>query len=216
MAIAEYYLLTGDDSVLAKLQDIIAFTERGQMASGTWGHNVPWGAYGGLNQAGLACWIMLTLGGECGLNVDPGVHAKATRFFAKYIGRGGIPYGDHLPTDGNGSNGKDALGAVGFSLLGNDEGARFFARLVAASYRQREYGHTGCFLSLFWGPVAAPMAGEKALRRFLDGRPTAASPASPTPRTSAGGPPAPTPGTARGLPPAAWGCCTPCPTRPSA
>jgi len=168
MAIAEYYLKTGDASVLAKLQDIIAFTEGGQMASGTWGHNVPWGAYGGLNQAGLPCWIMLTLGAECGLKVDPTVHAKATRFFAKYIGRGGIPYGDHLPTDGNGSNGKDALGAVGFALLGHDEGARFFARLVAASYRRREYGHTGCFLSLFWGPVAAPMAGEKALRRFLD------------------------------------------------
>ncbi len=168
MAIAEYFLQTGDAAVLPKLQEIVTFTESGQMASGTWGHNIPWGAYGGLNQAGLACWIMLTLSDECGLKVNPLVHANATRFFSKYIGRGGIPYGDHLPTDGNGSNGKDGLGSAGFALLGNSEGAEFFAKLVAASYRNREYGHTGHYFSLFWGAITAEKAGPDAWRTFLE------------------------------------------------
>lgn len=168
IAMAEYYLATGDESVLPKLQEMIRFTESGQMACGTWGHNIPWGAYGALNQAGLVCWMMLALGQECGLEIDQAVLDKSTLFFGKYVGRGGIPYGDHLPTTGSGSNGKDALGAVGFHLLGKPEGWRFFSRLVAAAYRYREKGHTGCFLSLYWGPVAARLAGEKPFRRFMD------------------------------------------------
>lgn len=168
MAIAEYYLATGDESVLPKLQEVVRFTESGQMSCGTWGHNIPWGAYGALNQAGLVCWMMLALGRECGLDVNQAILDRSTMFFGKYVGRGGIPYGDHLPTSGSGSNGKDALGAVGFHLLGKGEGWRFFSRLVAAAYRYREKGHTGCFLSLYWGPVAAHLAGKKAFRRFID------------------------------------------------
>jgi len=168
IAITEYYLATGDETVLPKLKEMIKLTQDGQMPSGTWGHNCPWGAYGGLNQAGLVCWMMLSLSEECGLAVNKRVVKRATNFFARYVGRGGIPYGDHLPTSGAGSNGKDALGAVGFYLRDMNEAGMFFSRLVAAAYEKRENGHTGCFLSLYWGPVAASKAGEEAFRRFMD------------------------------------------------
>ncbi len=168
IVIAEYYLATGDETVIPKLKEMMKYTADGQMSSGTWGHNIPWGAYGGLNQAGLVCWMMLNLGEECGLRADPMKLKKASAFFGKFAGRGGIPYGDHLPTSGRGSNGKDALGAVGFQLEADTKKAMYFANLVSTAYEYRENGHTGCFLSIYWGPVAAHMAGESQFRTFMD------------------------------------------------
>jgi hypothetical protein len=80
-----------------------------------------------------------------------------------------VPYGDHSPWRGDSGNGKNALAAVVFQLLGrHPDAVGEYSRSVAASYAYREIGHTGCYFSIFWGPLAAIHAGEKSFRTFLD------------------------------------------------
>jgi len=167
--LAEYYLATGDRSVLPKLQSLCDFLAKGQMGFGSWAHNSPFGGYGAVNQVGLVCFMALVLADECGLDVDQAALKRSTDFFHKYAGKGWIPYGDHRPWRGLSGNGKNALAAVVFDLLGEyPEDVRQFSLTVAASYEHREHGHTGSFFSFFWGPLAAVHAGEDRFRKFLD------------------------------------------------
>jgi hypothetical protein len=167
--LAEYYLATGDRTVLPQLKKLAALLSEGQMQCGSWGHSSPWGGYGAVNSVGLTCLMTLVLTEECGLRVDPTALRRSIAFFRKYAGRGWVPYGDHRPWLGANGNGKNALAAVVFDLLGDEEKAvRAFGRSVAASYAYREEGHTGCYFSLFWGPLAAVHAGERDFRTFLD------------------------------------------------
>jgi len=169
MFLAEYYLATGDRTVLPKIEQVARRIAGGQMACGSWGHSIPWGGYGAVNQVGLTCWIAMILAKECGVPVDDAAIRRASRFFLNYAGKGSIPYGDHLPWLGSSGNGKDALAAVGFDVLGKEPKAlRYFARVVAAAWPYREYGHTGSFFSFYWGPIAAANAGEDRFRKFLD------------------------------------------------
>jgi hypothetical protein len=167
--LAEYYLATGDRAVLPKLRELVTLIAEGQMACGSWGHSIPWGGYGAVNQVGLTCWIAMILAKECGVEVDEAAMRRSALFFLKYAGKGWVPYGDHRPWLGQSGNGKNALAAVAFHLLGKEPAAvRYFGRTVAASYRFREDGHTGCYFSLFWGPLAAVHAGDERFRKFLD------------------------------------------------
>ena len=167
--LAEYYLATGDRTVLPHLRKLTDLLVKGQMRCGSWGHSAPWGAYGAVNQTGLVCVISLVLTKECGLDVDGPALKRSLDFFRGYVGKGWIPYGDHRPWLGRSGNGKNALGAVLFNLVGREpEATRYFSRTVAASYRYREEGHTGCYFSMFWGPPAAVLAGDKEFRTFMD------------------------------------------------
>jgi len=169
MMMAEYYLKTGDPTVLPKLRDLADFITEGQMACGSWAHNMPWGGYGAVNQVGLVCLIALKLTQECGVEVDQAALDRGYAFFAKYADKGWIPYGDHRPWLGTSGNGKNSLGVVAFDLLGSaPEKVRLFSGTVADAYDHRETGHTGCYFSLMWGPIAARHAGDDAFRRFLD------------------------------------------------
>lgn len=167
--LAEYYLATGDATVLPKLRELAGVIAAGQMRCGSWGHGMPWGGYGAVNQVGLACFLALALAKECGVEVDEGALARSAVFFSKYAGKGWIPYGDHPPWRGKSGNGKDALAAVVFDVLGTHaDAADAYSKAVAASYEHREEGHTGAFFSFSWGPLAAVRAPRKSFRRFAD------------------------------------------------
>jgi hypothetical protein len=167
--LAEYYLATGDRAVLPALRALTRLMAKGQMKCGSWGHSIPWGGYGAVNQVGLSCFIALILAGECGIGTGEAAVRRSAAFFARYAGKGWVPYGDHKPWRGRGGNGKNALAAVAFQLLGADPAAvRHFSRSVAAGYRFREEGHTGSYFSFFWGPLAAIHAGREEFRTFLD------------------------------------------------
>lgn len=169
LLLAEYYLATGDRTVLPTLQKLSTFLAGAQMACGSWGHNGPWGGYGAVNQVGLACLLAMVLSKECGLEVDMAAMKHSLDFFERYADKGWIPYGDHRPFMGNSGNGKSALAAVVFDLAGGyDKVAREFASCVAGSYAYREDGHTGPYFSFMWGPLAARRADEAAFRQFLD------------------------------------------------
>jgi len=172
LLLAEYHLATGDTGVLPAMKLYARRLCDGQGMPGAWGHSAADNrtiiGYGALNQVGLVCYMSLTLAKECGLAVDEAVLKRSTLFFGKYASVGGIPYGDHPPTiNTNAANGKNALAAVAFGVLGQKRMAGWFSHLVASSAPERELGHTGNFFSYTWGGPGAAFAGPKALSAFL-------------------------------------------------
>jgi hypothetical protein len=180
--LAEYYLLTGDKTVLPALKVYATNVALSQSAVGTWGHtgaptalndgrlHGPLTGYGALNQAGLVCAVSLVLARECGLEnqeLDDAIK-RSNLFFSYYVGKGSIPYGDHRPsTVAHDDNGKNSLAAILFDLQGHREGARFFSRMVTASSEDREWGHTGNQFSTLWGAMGANRGGPKAVAALM-------------------------------------------------
>jgi len=114
IACAEYYLRTGDKSVLPILQYYCDDAKLRQTYGCGWGH---WGltpgpgyvAGGLMNPAGSQVLTTLLLAKECGVKVDERTLLGSLRFFYRFAGRGTIPYGDHRGEGGLGSNGKDGM-----------------------------------------------------------------------------------------------------------
>ena len=108
IACAEYYLRTGDRSVLPILQHYCDDAKRRQIYNVGWTH---WGtdispsyeAGGGmLHSAGNQVLLTLVLGKVCGANVDEKTLLGALTHWYRFAGRGAIPVADqrsmvHLP-----------------------------------------------------------------------------------------------------------------------
>jgi len=170
--LAEYYLQTGDHTVLPLCRQIAQTLARSQQPAGTWGHGpYPGKGYvqgGSLNNCGLVCWMALILIKETGVQINEPALRRATKFFARFAHRGTVPYGDHRPEFGGG-NGKNALPGVCLAILGDRAGSEFFARMVTNSYLGRTGGHTGGFMGFVWGNVqGARNPHYPDYRRMLD------------------------------------------------
>ena len=171
--LTEYYLATGDRSVLPAIREYTRMIATGQSAVGTWGHGMSLpgdegrlGGYGAINSAGLVCWMSMALAQKCGIDDDVVKKAvdRSHAFFRFYTGKGSIPYGDHPPFwDLHSNNGKNAMAAVAFDLLSDRESTCFFGRMTTASYDEREYGHTGNYFSYAWGPLGVFRVGPEAV-----------------------------------------------------
>jgi len=178
--LCEYYLATGDKTVLPAIRSYTTTIARGQGLFGTWGHGyVPPNAagqlhgpvppYGPVNATGLPCFISLVLAEKCGIE-DPELKpaiARSNKFFGYYVGKGYIPYGEHRPGIGHDDNGKTSMAAMAFALQGKRAETQFFSKMVTASYESREWGHTGNGFSYIWGPPAANCGGPKAVAAFM-------------------------------------------------
>jgi len=181
--LTEYYLATGDKSVLNAIREYSVKIASGQSGVGTWGHgmawpDIPWnngklhgrlGGYGAINQAGLSCFLSLVLAKKCGIEkavIDQAIE-RARVFFKFYVNKGAIPYGDHNPYMAHDDNGKCSLAAIIFDLLGDREAASYFSRTTVASYGCREHGHTGNYLSFLWGTPGAARSGPDATGAFM-------------------------------------------------
>jgi len=173
LLLAEYFLATGDSVVLDRLKFYAREIGEGQTHSGGWCHGmspngVP-GGYGEMNSAGVNCLLALVLARECGLAVDARSFKRATRFFGRFAGLGYVPYGNHRPWTGSpNSNGRNAVVALAFGILGESEKARAFAESVPIGYRHTEAAHTGCFWGVTWRPLGAVHAGREAFHKFLN------------------------------------------------
>ena len=176
--LCEYYLLTGDEEVRHAIHEYTVTLAKGQSMYGTFGHGIanrtPDGQlhgsippYGPVNAAGLIGNLAIAMGKKCGV-ADPEVDAaidRASKFFGYYVDKGAIPYGEHMPWPYHDNNGKNAMTAVLFAVQGNRIGeTQFFAKMVTASYENREYGHTGQGFSYLWG-VWAPIPADLRRRR---------------------------------------------------
>jgi len=178
--LCEYYLATGDKSVLPAIRSYTTTIARGQGHFGTWGHGYvppmkdgklhgPVPPYGPVNASGLPCFVSIILALKCGIEEPELLPAidRANRFFGYYSGKGSIPYGEHRPGPVHDDNGKSSMTAVAFTLEGRKPEAQFFSKMVTASYESREWGHTGNGFSYLWGPIAANCGGPQAMAAFM-------------------------------------------------
>jgi len=179
--LCEYYLLTGDKEVLHAINEYTVTLAKGQSLYGTFGHGIapptPEGKlhgsippYGPVNAAGLVANIAIVMGKKCGVKdpeIDPAI-GRASRFFGYFVDKGAIPYGEHMPWPYHDNNGKNAMTAVLFAVQGNRiRETQFFAKMVTASYKNREYGHTGQGFSYLWGALGANTGGPDAAAAFI-------------------------------------------------
>ncbi|MBT3297020.1 MAG: PDZ domain-containing protein [Verrucomicrobia bacterium] len=171
LVLTEYYLLTGDKSVLPAITKYARGLASGQDQAGLWGHQMchkePGGrspGYGVMNQPSLTCFLGLILAEKCGVK-DPMVRAAIKRthdHYNKWIGQGALPYGNHQPMEhqftNNGTSGSLALA---FALLGNKKGARFYAAMSAAATDEILTGHSGPWWNILWSGLGANILGPE-------------------------------------------------------
>ena len=189
--LTEYYLRTVEDgapdaTVLHGINEYTLGLAKGQSRYGTFGHGgsvlkadgslhgtIP--PYGPVNSAGVPANIAIVMGKKAlvagaqpiDAEIDPAIQRGAD-FFAFYVNKGPIPYGEHPPyVSGHASNGKDPMCAVLFSLqAGRTVEAEYFVRMSTAGYGGREYGHTGQGFSYLWGGLGANMGGATATTEY--------------------------------------------------
>lgn len=154
IACGEYYLRTGDESVLPILQHFCDDAKERQMFDCGWTH---WGrgvspsyvAGGLMNPAGSQVLTTLLLGKECGVEVDDTTLINALRYFYRFAGHGGVAYGDHCAEGGFGSNGKDGMVAAAMRIASGADGdvtiyelaAECLAMSMLDSYPALAMGH---------------------------------------------------------------------------
>ncbi len=179
--LCEYYLSTGDESVLPAIREITVTLAKGQSMYGTLGHGISdltdTGAfhgsippYGPVNQCGLTANLAIILGRRCGVKdseVDAAV-ARANGFFGYYVDKGTIPYGEHEPAVSHENNGKSAMCAALFGVQANRiKETQYFTKMCVAAYPNTELGHTGQGFSYLWRMVGANMGGPEAAAAFF-------------------------------------------------
>ncbi|YCM46905.1 DUF6288 domain-containing protein (plasmid) [Verrucomicrobiaceae bacterium 227] len=176
--LTEYYLITGDTSVLPEISRLSQNLVDGQGPLGTWGHtfmdadNGRLRGYGAVNAVGLPVAISLVLARECNAEVkglDEAISLSAS-FFRRHVGLGSIPYGDGPPDTryGHDDNGKSSAAALFFSLLDDEAATRFYTRCAIAAYGlDREQGHTGNFFNMLWSLPAVGLAGKDATGAWM-------------------------------------------------
>jgi hypothetical protein len=175
--LSEYKLATGDESVMPGLKRLALEAAHGQSAVGSWGHKFaqPDGrlfGYGMMNSPGVPLTSAMTMARMAGVK-DPDLNlaiersAKLLRF---YIGKGCIPYGDHVPwMQTHEDNGKCGMVGVMFNLLGEARGAEFFSRMSVASYgSERDCGHTGNFFNIAWSMPGVALSGPQAAGAWMN------------------------------------------------
>lgn len=103
VTLGEYYLRTGDKGVLAVLQKLVDDSYE-RLVCGGWGHwNYPNPGYvrsGLVNAAGGPLFVGMVLARECGLKVPEAPFRRNVRYFYRFAGFGGVPYGDQRPGGG--------------------------------------------------------------------------------------------------------------------
>lgn len=180
--LCEYFLLTRDEAVLPAIEQLSIAMARGQGMFGTFGHNLlppgpngelhrPIPSYGPVNQTGLVTNIGILFGAMCGVKdlEVPAAIDRGSKFFATFMDRGSIPYGEHEPYITHDNNGKCAMSAVFYALQQDRVAeARYYAKMTVASFKNREAGHTGQGQSYLWTALGASCAGPAALAAYFN------------------------------------------------
>mgnify|MGYP005846485877 CR=1 FL=1 len=182
LALCEYYLRTGDQEVLAKIQrwvDIAESTQVNDSWAGRGGvtRNIFYGS-GHLNAAATGVLTFLLLAKECGADVPEHTLQSALRHFYRYSGRGGNPYGDGVPEAGYAGNGKNGLLAFAMAAAaaldpeGEDSiyaAARDYSAMESFySTTYMLHGHTGGGIGEIWRSAAMGLLHDKFPKQYRD------------------------------------------------
>lgn len=177
IVMGEYFLLTGDKSVLPGLEIYAKALAQGQDVAGRWGHRLASPRFDGrlpgyshINQPTLTCYIGLLLARKSGIDhpqIDRAIE-RCHKVFSRYTGKGALPYGNHSPfTHIFNNNGTSASLAIAMSLRGDREGAVFFSRQAAAAHDIIETGHATHYFNILWTPLGANLAGPQVTQQFF-------------------------------------------------
>lgn len=176
IAMAEYYLLTKDETILPALKTYALSLAEGQDPAGLYGHKMidpetnraP--GYGQMNNVSLACYMGMILAKKCGADV-PGLDAaiERTEAYVKYhANAGGFAYGFHGPREWDwNNNGTSAMAALCMDLSGDKEAAKFFAATSAASFGSFGQGHASSLFSSYWTQAGAHLLGPEVTQGFF-------------------------------------------------
>jgi len=186
MGICEYYLRTGDASVLPIIQKG-ADHLRDRIYNGAWAGRAASFNYqsgGHMNAAGVHCLTFLMLAKTCGVDVDEKTLQSSLSHFFNYSGKGSVPYGDYVPKPGfgdcNGKTGGLALAMAAAARLTPDGGNSIYAKsahisAIKAYYGTHSYntGHTGGGIGEIWKSAGVNLLAEtrpKQYRDYMDAR----------------------------------------------
>lgn len=171
IAMGEYYLRTGDKAVLPVMRRIVDDSFERDCVGG-WGHwdylNPSYTRSGLVNAAGGALFVGIVLARECGVEMKDADFEKSLRYFYRFAGYGGVPYGDQGPSSGGSSNGKSGMLGVALSLLNEPYAgaSRLLAVELADSYDDFERGHTGNFTNVMWRALCVPGVPESKCHHY--------------------------------------------------
>lgn len=187
-ALCEYYLRTGDASVIPSINKMAAKL-KASMYNGSWmgrGSETPnfkYMAGGHMNAAGVHALNFILLAKECGADVDEYLLQRVLFQFYRFAGHGNVAYGDQLPEGGFRDNGKTAGLAVAMSSAASLDPkgeASVYAKARDNSAMKSFYAttwfnraHTGGGIGEIWHGVAMQLlVDEKPVqyRSFMDER----------------------------------------------
>ncbi len=184
--LCEYYLRTGDQEVMPKIQDAVDKAVAGQYLDSWAGRGgVPRVTYGHghLNAASTGVVTFLMLAKECGADVPDHALLGALQHHFRYAGRGCNPYGDDRPEMGfvdNGKNGNLAFAMAAAAALTPDGEDSLYAKArdvaaITAFYTTTFmlHGHTGGGIGEIWRSASMGLLREKEpkkYREFMDNR----------------------------------------------
>lgn len=186
--VCEYYLRTGDQSVLPVIKQA---TEelRVNMFNGGWsGRGAP-AAFtysvgtGQVHASGVNCMSFLLMAKLCGVEVDDYMFKETFAQFYRYAGHGNVAYGTNLPEGGFRDNGKSsglAFGLGAAAMIAPEGEASVFAKArdntaMKAFYATNWFhaAHTGGGMGEIWHHTAINQVREDrpvAYRSYLDTR----------------------------------------------
>lgn len=185
--LAEYYLATADAEVVPGLQAYIDKLANSMSMYGTCNHRPALlrtdgsdrksvRGYGTVNNAAIPANLaivmlkkaLITAKQPIAPEVDTAIQ-RGTDFFAWFVNKGGIPYGEHTPSaENHSSNGKNACAAVFFSQVEDRlKETEYYTRMSVAAFHSREYGHTGQGLGYQWEGMGANVGGPAAAAAYL-------------------------------------------------
>ncbi len=177
ITLGEYYLLTKDESVLPSIRIHALGLARGQDVSGCWGHRMASAKYNGrltgyaqMNQPSISNFMALLIARKCGIKdtvLDQAIDRSAA-YVSDHVDKGGFPYGVGGPVPENfNNNGMSGSAAICMSLMGNQEGAKYFSQLAATSYDSLTSGHANSFFNPLWTSLGAGLSGPEVTSQFF-------------------------------------------------
>lgn len=185
-AFCEYYLRTGDASVLPIIKDVADSLSR-TIYNGSWmgrgGASYGYMGGGHLNAAGLHATTFLLLAKECGVDVDEHTLQSALFHVYRFAGHGNVAYGDHMPEGGFTANGKTEGLAFTMQAAANlhpDGENSIYAKARDMTANKAFYntswlfhGHTGGGIGELWKGRSMGLLAEKRpgpYRSFMNER----------------------------------------------
>ena len=185
-ALCEYYLRTGDESILPVIEKLAAYLTR-TIYNGCWmgrgGANYRYMGGGHMNAAGVHCVTFLLMAKECGVNVDEHTLQSSLLQSYRFAGRGNVAYGDGEPEGGMVSNGRTTGLALAMQAAANlhpdgEKSVYAQARDISAtkgfySTSWLFHGHTGGGIGELWTGQSMGVVKDKRplqYRSFMDER----------------------------------------------